>query len=502
MPLEQRVEEFVASLLGSGFSPRRARGRKVIHDAVWGTNVFYQHEIAVIDSPIMQRLRWIAQTGLAYLTYPSARHSRFEHSLGVCIAATRFAARLNESSPRQLIGGDPERDDLAEIRMAGILHDVGHGFFSHASEEVYRWNPNIAEYLRRDQFANANAQEVLSYIIIRSTSFRRFFEEALRPYPCRIDIDNVASIVLGRHTDPERQFIAEIINGPFDADKLDYLARDAHFSGLNLPVDIDRLFYTASTHRFPDNRVRLIVNSATPVEHLLFSKMMLNASLYHHQKVRAAECYLRGIIELASTENASIGGRRYADPVSLLSLTDNDLLNGGQVSDNDDLKSMASNLLHRNLPMRAAVLSKTTIEDYDERVNLLFRMAKQHPDEMLRLRRAIQERLPSDHRCSIHEIIVDLPKLPTLKEASQTYVQLFPDSEPVPLSQVFPLEGWLKAYGLYRWRGHIFCPARLHRQVFDAARDAFAELEPVPIELNDRAWQLAQAEEQLPDGNA
>jgi len=68
MTLEDRVEQFVDSLLPTNYSPRRVRGRKVIHDAVWGTNVFFAHEIAVIDSPLMQRLRWIAQTGLAYLT--------------------------------------------------------------------------------------------------------------------------------------------------------------------------------------------------------------------------------------------------------------------------------------------------------------------------------------------------------------------------------------------------------------------------------------------------
>lgn len=498
MSLDQRVDEYVASLLPADFEPRNVRGRKVIHDAVWGTNVFHPHEIAVIDSPVMQRLRWITQTGLAYLTYPSARHSRFEHSLGVCSAAARFVARLNESSPRQpLVGGDAERGDLAEIRLAAILHDVGHGLFSHASEEVYRWDPEIGRYLGRDEFANANAQEVLSYLIIRSPAFRAFFQKVRQNYGCQIDLENVSSMILGKHPDPERQFIAEIVNGPFDADKLDYLARDAHFSGLSLPVDMDRLFYATSVHRFPDGKVRLIVNGATPVEHMLFSKMMLNAALYHHQKVRAAEGYLRGIIELASMENASLGGTTYADPVSLLSLIDNDLLNSGHVSNNDEIRAMASDLLCRNLPMRAAVLSKATIGNYDDCANLLFRMAKQHPDEMLKLRRSIQERLPSQERCNIHQIIVDVPKLPTLKEAAQTYVRLHPGAEPTQLSDVFPLEGWLKAYGLYRWRGHIFCPPHLRRSVFEAARAAFAELTPVPIQLTDNAWLLAQGEEHI-----
>lgn len=79
---EEKVDKFVAKLLND-YVPVKNKYNKVIHDPVWGTMTFYPWELQVLDSPLLQRLRKINQVGLAVLTYPSAHHSRFEHSLGV-----------------------------------------------------------------------------------------------------------------------------------------------------------------------------------------------------------------------------------------------------------------------------------------------------------------------------------------------------------------------------------------------------------------------------------
>lgn len=186
MTLKSRIEEFVQDQLPTG--PPEVRDRKVIHDSVWGSNIFYRHEMAVIDTPLMQRLRQISQTGLAFYTYPSAVHSRFEHSLGVTVMAARYARNLNDRDPgTPLVSGTPEVGDLAEVRMAALLHDVGHALFSHASEDVYKWRPEIREILETEEFANANAQEVLSHLIVTSKAFAEWFKEnVLKPYPCEI----------------------------------------------------------------------------------------------------------------------------------------------------------------------------------------------------------------------------------------------------------------------------------------------------------------------------
>lgn len=109
---------------------------KVIHDPLWGSRLFYPWEIALIDTPLCQRLRRIYQLGTAYLTYPSAVHTRFSHSLGVTILAGRLITRLREKA--EILGQNITitKRDIYTVRLAGILHDIGHTFFSHASEQV------------------------------------------------------------------------------------------------------------------------------------------------------------------------------------------------------------------------------------------------------------------------------------------------------------------------------------------------------------------------------
>jgi hypothetical protein len=144
--LETRHPAFFGKRATHPFLP--VKRSKVIHDNLWGTVGFSWRELALIDSPIMQRLRNIHQTGLAYHVYPSARHTRFEH----CLGATTIAARVFDSLlyrqrgdirdiVRAIEGSkDPDSSILRlkqELRLAALLHDTGHSLFSHTSERVY-----------------------------------------------------------------------------------------------------------------------------------------------------------------------------------------------------------------------------------------------------------------------------------------------------------------------------------------------------------------------------
>src|SRR5581483_2323374 len=128
--LREQVTEFAEAVMRGydGAPPRRA---KYLRDALHGSIVVEPHEIPFVDAPLFQRLRGILQTGPVYLTYPSARHSRFEHALGVLHLAGRMVARLEELADPAL----PAEHHRA-VRLAGLLHDIGHGVFSHSSEKV------------------------------------------------------------------------------------------------------------------------------------------------------------------------------------------------------------------------------------------------------------------------------------------------------------------------------------------------------------------------------
>lgn len=137
----EEIEEFVSSLL-AGYKPQKVKERKVIHDPIFGSNIFEPYEIAIIDSPFCQRLRRISQTDVASLVYPSANHSRFEHSLGVTTVASKILESLlrRQESDHTGLVTDPA---WIEVRIGAILHDIGHGVFSHLSEEIFQDFPEV-----------------------------------------------------------------------------------------------------------------------------------------------------------------------------------------------------------------------------------------------------------------------------------------------------------------------------------------------------------------------
>jgi|SRR5579864_2687123 HD superfamily phosphohydrolase len=143
------------------------KGPKVFNDALLGNQLFAKHEVAVIDSPLLQRLKRIKQTGLVHQVFPSATHSRFEHSLGAATLAERCFNAIQDrgSVEGEKLPVDPDRyrGDLAHLRMAAMLHDVGHGLCSHASEQIYELLSDIQEFKGRPEYA-ANPRAKFSHI--------------------------------------------------------------------------------------------------------------------------------------------------------------------------------------------------------------------------------------------------------------------------------------------------------------------------------------------------
>lgn len=294
---EERVEDFVQESL-SGYVPSMIRSDKIIRDAILGHHLFYQHEINLIDSPLLQRLRRVHQTALAYLTYPAATHTRFEHSLGVVIFAQKMIDALNHSSRgrtrRPMLISDVQ---VTELRLAALLHDVGHCLFSHASEIVYdNWDSTgeLRALRRADSglFGEAAGHEILSYYIVRSAPFRRLWEDIVGLYKgasvrlyrilTKVNLKRVANIIIGvRASKNYPTWLSKIINGPFDADKLDYMGRDGYFSGLVTPIDTDRLFVSLSVfnHGNYEPFICVDISGATALEQILFNKMLLFSSV-------------------------------------------------------------------------------------------------------------------------------------------------------------------------------------------------------------------------------
>lgn len=142
-------------------------------------------------------------------------------------------------------------------RVAAILHDCGHGPFSHLSEQIYGSQFNKIKK-KNKVLRGASAHEILSYFIATSKPLKKFNKEIINGvYKIEIDLDFVGSMIVGYIDKKNKElneygYAVELINGAFDADKLDYILRDAHTTGIHMALDLPRLMHTLDV--IPDKK--------------------------------------------------------------------------------------------------------------------------------------------------------------------------------------------------------------------------------------------------------
>jgi putative nucleotidyltransferase with HDIG domain len=225
---------------------------KVIHDSVHGSVKVEGVFLELLGRPEVQRLHGIHQLGLAYLVFPGAHHTRLEHSLGTFHVATRMASAL---------GLDEDEGEL--VRAAALLHDVGHAPFSHSLEEVMAEKLGVDHTLVGRELILGEKRSV-STVEKKALSDTRTIREVLDAHG--IDPEEVAEIVISprvqqqtdqSHLDVEkgqahfshRSYLNQMIHGPVDVDQMDYLLRDAHYTGVaHGAIDLARLMQTVAVH--------------------------------------------------------------------------------------------------------------------------------------------------------------------------------------------------------------------------------------------------------------
>jgi HD superfamily phosphohydrolase len=491
--LTDRVNAFVEWLF-SDYRPTAPKGPKVFNDALLGNLLFARHEVAVIDCPIMQRLRRIKQTGLVYYVFPSATHSRFEHSLGAAALAERCFDAIQERADVEGTGrwGDPDRSrgDLAHLRMAALLHDVGHGLCSHASEQIYELLSDLQEFKRDPFFATNQPGEILSYLIVKSPTFEKWFTENVAD-GCRadLDLDRISKLILGKHDEPDKYFLANIISSAYDCDKLDYIARDSYYCGLALTVDLPRFFSMISTARHRSGRRVLVLRTYVPLEQILFSKMTLFGSVYHHQKVKCLDSMLRSMIGhiVENPRQAAFpirGGRSvsFADPVQYLYATDDEFFWQTNAFGDAYIANMLNRFRNRDLFIRCLEISRRTVNNWDDGRQPLIDLNKL-PMELADVESEIHKRLPPAERgkCYKHDIRLSIPGIPGIKTGN-ALIQTSKDAEVENIEQYFPLEQWTDAYAHNKWRSFVYAPREIAPAVRDAAISVLRERSNLDID--------------------
>lgn len=224
----------------------------------------------LIDAPVFQRLRRIKQLAGAHLVYPSAQHSRFEHSMGAMHVAGLAGDRLfslNELADHDLV---------QQLRVASLLHDIGHGPFSHLSEEVMM--------LR----SNKDHEQIGKEIIQRTEISDILSTHGFSP-------KQISDLSTGQSNS---KFMNEIIAGSLSSDLMDYLPRDSLFTGAEYGrIDYNRII---NSFTITDGRsIALHRSSLYSFESMLISRYEMFKAVYFHKTVRAAEVMLLHSILLA-----------------------------------------------------------------------------------------------------------------------------------------------------------------------------------------------------------
>jgi uncharacterized protein len=456
--LARWIDDFV-STIQSGYNWSLPKEPKLVREAVHGYQLLQPHEVAVLDSPLVQRLRGIHQTALAYYVYPTATHTRLDHALGVMRMAQRMMEGLVDSERNPDLGRAP----LQRTRLAALLHDTGHMLFSHLSEsilkDVFASEFQEAKEAGGELFEDKSFGEVISYLMITSPAFASGMDDMLQSAGLfDVSSTRIAPLVLGKSVDSGQQFEADMISGPFNADKLDYLLRDCHFSGIRASVDVERVYYTVRLlDKAGEPRSLAMHSSGVPnLEQILFAKMILYSSVYHHHKVRALECMFRGIVERLQQHQTSIkhAALRLNTLADWLHLSEQKLLVLGV--EEDCLSDSIRQLMNRKLLKRALVLSLDTVME-SSKDGILRIYADADYADIRGLRQAVYEKMPKSRRGDISDLWVDVPNPPTvIKDVVQVRVTSDKKSHYPLSSERFQWDKWTNNYGEVKWKAHVF----------------------------------------------
>ncbi len=238
----------------------------VIRDPLWDNIRLDAAALAVLDTPPVQRLRYIRQLGHAFLVYPGATHTRFEHALGAYHLTCRALGSLADRGELDRV---PE-DERVAVRLAALLHDIGHYPFSHALEEA--------------GFPSHEAQGV-------SLLPEGELGAVLRSIGGEGLADRIGALIRGRSPSP----LQGLISGSLDLDKIDYLSRDARMCGVPYgTVDVDRLLAAITVVDGTARReMGVHEKGVSALESLLFAKYQMYRNVYWHHAVRSATCMFK-----------------------------------------------------------------------------------------------------------------------------------------------------------------------------------------------------------------
>ena len=359
----------------------------------------------LLDTPPVQRLRRISQLGTVKLVYPSANHTRFEHSLGVYHLADTALTHL------EIEGTQAER-----VRAAALLHDIGHSPYSHNIEDViYRHTGKYHDEVS-DLVGSGEVARVLT-------------DHGLDP-------DRIAALIAGEGE------LGQLVSDELDVDRMDYLVRDAHHTGVPYgTIDHDRLVREL---RFVDGNLVLDEGNVQTAESLLLARALMNPTVYTHHVARISKSMLR-----RAAERVLDAGETDAD--TLRRMDDHAMY--ATIRDCEATKEIARRLDERDLFKRAIWAEIDAVPE---------QLLTASREELRRREHEIAETADVDPS----EVILDVPSKPEMTESTS---RVLVNGEVRRLAEQSTLVSALRAAQHDQWRLGVYAPDEVSERVGNAA---------------------------------
>ncbi|MHA1212195.1 MAG: HD domain-containing protein [Candidatus Heimdallarchaeota archaeon] len=342
-----------------------------IKDPIHGYIFLSELDKELIDTKYFQRLRRIKQLSGSEFVYPGANHTRFEHSMGVSYLAEKMTNSLTNDEHTNITS-----EDIKVTKTAALLHDIGHGPFSHTFEAL----------LHR---VNKNHEDLSRWLIQKSE-----IADILKKY--NISVETVCGLIHGNKTIKGKGYLNQVISGSCDVDKMDFIVRDSYHTGAEYgQVDIMRILYTMGV--INEN---LAVNySALPaLEAFLIARVVSFRTIYFHKVSRASQLMIVRAMELAEKDIGLLTFKKPEDYVKL-----DDYTVWSQLLNCKASKKIMENLANRNL-LKVAFEREFMTRDEFLQSTL---SKKEYRDQLI-------ENIANEAKVSEDLIYIDIPTLPSV----------------------------------------------------------------------------------------
>lgn len=328
---------------------------KFIRDSVHGNLQLEEFEVRLTDTPEIQRLRRIKQLGFTYLVYPGANHSRFEHSIGTMYLASRLASNLQLDDDTQTL-----------VRCCAILHDAGHGPFSHVSEGVLD-----------------SSHEELTSKLIKESQLGDILSE-------KFSINEILKIINGEGP------LGQMISGELDVDRMDYLLRDSYYTGVAYGViDVERLIYNMKL----DNGLLLRSKGVQAAESMLLARYFMYPSVYQHHTTRIVNSMFRRCLK---------------------KLLDQGIINANEIYRYDDTDIIAA--ARSQTGYIKDIMERLDTRELYKRVYSLKLDETTRPDAVFKMKHdkinKIEGEIANELGAETDYILIDIPEYPSFHEMS------------------------------------------------------------------------------------